>query len=362
MYTPPITPNIPGAQGLGNEELTGGQVFAAGLKEGLNASLIAVLARSGGGPRVLTGIPELDAPRGFESALAKPISEDEWAISPQWREGLKYEPGMTDYRAKLLADNADRLTHNAWVDEHWSGPLKGTIKTLGQIAGGLLDPTNYIPLLGEAALAARVIHGVYPVGKVAAGALTGAAINAGVVGTAQVIDAVNASELQQDPDWRGAALNTGVAALFGAGLGALSGFFSRVPLEQRITATAKALDDLSAGRPVDVAPVLERQDLAAPVGEAQPKADFSVAQPKETPIPELAQAQRAPGAAQAGQVDIGVTPEKMAEVTARFSDLEANPATKYLTEAADVTQETKSLTDRAKAFRAAALCLAREIF
>lgn len=383
MYIPreEAQPVLTKAAGTGDMGLGAafGEGIVAGIESGPSMAMLRQQAVANDTPQIMLGDTIIDNP-----AYHKTLSEDEFKAL-DLPEDIKYEPGMSDYRAKLLASVHDEKARQDYIDTHWHGVVPGTIKTLGSFAGTMLDPTMYLPVVGEAQQAAMAAR----IGKVAAGAVAGAATNAALVTAAQGLDLLTESQLQQDPDWRMAALNIGIATAAGATFGALTGWLSRVPDKTKATAAAKALDDLSAGRAVDVGPVLDSggtdaaaldilrdsnspraaqeqaltslgidpnltpEEIVQKISELpKQQPDFKVA----TPAPEIS---TAPEFTTEGP--LGVAPEVQQHIEQRFADLEASDTTKGIAkEALDAVQaETEGWAARGKAMLAAALCLGR---
>lgn len=276
MYLPPVRPSPESVRALGTGDLSTGSVLGESLAQGARSGILGAL-----GEAEAVGLDQplqVEGGQIVENPLDRtPLSESQWEKSPYWRPGLKYEPGMNTLRAQLLAAEQDKTSRASYVDQHWHGFGKGVVASLGQIAGTALDPTNYIPLLGQETLAARI-------GAIPSAMAINAAGAAMTVGAAQGIEMAAGNELQQAPDWEMAARNVGIAAMFGAGTGLAFGVLGHLAPRVRVTAAAKALDDVSRGESPDVGPILQRalQD-APPLARPEP---LEIAPSPAGPVPE----------------------------------------------------------------------------
>ena len=74
-------------------------------------------------------------------------SEEEWKSSEFFREGLKYDQGMTEGQARLLAERFDQIRRHEDLMSRTS--LGGTALGFGgYLVGSIPDPINFIPWLG----------------------------------------------------------------------------------------------------------------------------------------------------------------------------------------------------------------------
>lgn len=143
---------------------------------------------------------------------------DEYKASPSFRENIPFEKGMTESRAKALAEQNDISK----VRQFYSSKRPATA-FLGSVVGSAVDPINYIPILGEVAGAAAVAR----VGRVAGRALTGsadAALNSAIFQTAL---SGEKAQLGDDVSWAAIGMNAAFAALAGAAIGGAVGGFSK---------------------------------------------------------------------------------------------------------------------------------------
>lgn len=145
-----------------------GEYLATHAREGFEDSLPGtVLQEFKLGPQAeedAAGRPRVDYGRGSRIAAAaasgrtrtRGMSEEAWKASPYWREGLDFDPFMTEDRARARAELADA---QAWRDSviarRQAGVFDGTAGFVAGMAGGLLDPLNLIGFGGG--LAARAL-------------------------------------------------------------------------------------------------------------------------------------------------------------------------------------------------------------
>jgi hypothetical protein len=152
------------------------------------------------------------------------LTEREWRQSPEFREGLAWEPGMTRGRARFNAAVYDENRVREDVIARRRAGIAGQALGFGAaMAGGLPTPENFIPFAGPAWRAAAILR----FGSIGGRALVNAA-EAGTV-TALVSPLVLASQREFGDDV-GAAdmlLDIAVGTAIGAVLGAGSGAFAR---------------------------------------------------------------------------------------------------------------------------------------
>ena len=95
-----------------------------------------------------------------------PMSKEEWESSPYYREGIEWDEGMSEGRAKLWADEYDtRSTRKSIIEAgkaHY-GMVGSSVSFFGQLLGNIPDPINLIPVGGGiirgAGIASRIIKG-----------------------------------------------------------------------------------------------------------------------------------------------------------------------------------------------------------
>lgn len=141
-------------------------------------------------------------------------SPDAYKASEWFREPIPFETGMTESRARALAENYDMGV----VREHFASkrPIAGF---LGSLAGSAMSPENYIPIIGELGMAATSAR----IGKIAARALltsSDAALNTVFF---QSLSADQRERQGQDTSWAAIMQNAAYAAMAGAVLGGAFG-------------------------------------------------------------------------------------------------------------------------------------------
>lgn len=158
------------------------------------------------------------------------MTEEEFRASPDWREAIPYEPGMTKSRLAAVSAMYDVNQARAMMSQkEWGGAL------IGQFLGQAFDPINYIPFVGEAAQTAAVVRLGSVLGRVSTAALD-AAINTAVFGIATAEmrrrfgDAVTFEAMAQE-----IAMSAVIGGVFGLGVGVLS-----IPGDRRSAAAVKA--------------------------------------------------------------------------------------------------------------------------
>lgn len=228
---------------------------------------------------------------GFAEDNDLPLSKEEWQESDWYRDGLEYQEGLTAMRAQILAQRKDAVDRNNFLRSHADAGVTGAaLGLVGNMVGAAFDPINYIPVFGygaKAFLATKVGVGAIRAGKGAKAAIEAAKTAARITGTqaevavAGKVGAVGARAIrgateagvgttiqqplimhaeregQEDYDVYMAMANIAIATGFGTTFGAAAGMLGRVRPETRTEAFSKAIDDIAADRPVDVAPVIK---------------------------------------------------------------------------------------------------------
>jgi hypothetical protein len=188
------------------------------------------------------------------------MSDDEYKTSEFYRKGIPYDARMTEARAKAKAEIFDEDQYRAWARNNrpWGvGTVAAAVA--GSVVGAAPDPTNYIPIFGQAFRAANATRIGVMMARAGVGAIENAAITA-------VVDPVIASSRRQFGEDMGFAdqlMDVALAGLFGAGVGAIHGRFGHIPerIEDRNPATVSgalhtlgsAADAVANERPVDIA-------------------------------------------------------------------------------------------------------------
>jgi hypothetical protein len=196
------------------------------------------------------------------------LTEREWRQSPEYREGLRYEPGLTRGRARFNAAIYDqRRAREDLIQRRNAGVLDTVLGFGAAMAGGLATPENFIPFAGPAWRAAQIAR----FGSIGGRAVTSATEAA--IGTAIASPLVTASrrEFGDDVDAADVLLDIAMGAAIGSVLGAGSGVLARwtgrdaslFGSHHTYAAAARQLDEaagaLAQDRPVRVDPGLLRE-------------------------------------------------------------------------------------------------------
>lgn len=194
----------------------------------------------------------------------QPITEDEFKESRHFREGIKYNPTLTMEQAEILARRHDRRKKRDFIFQH-SRPGIGNIITsfTGGIIGSIPDPTNFIPIFGQAGR----VYAVNRLGKTLGRAALNSLEAGIVVGASQPIILAAERLEQSDYDFKAAALSVSFAFGIGGGFGAIMGRLAKVPLEVRVAGVAKAIDDITTGKPVDLNDTIKPYVEKATIGD-----------------------------------------------------------------------------------------------
>lgn len=218
---------------------TGMELFGTGVGEGLQYSTPGALGRLAS---------------WYAAGNDERIDEETWKGSPHYREGLKYDPSLTMARAEILAYRKDIETRREFIKAHASSAGSAAVLGfIGNIVGNLPDPVNYIPVANVATKAWLATK----IGRIGARAAVGAAeATAGSLISQPLILAAEAQS-QGQYDWSMAATNVAASTIFGGLFGTVVGNLERIKLQKHVDGISKAVDDLSAGRNVDVGPVIK---------------------------------------------------------------------------------------------------------
>lgn len=139
--------------------LTGAQ-WRPGLGEFVGASLAQAFDRTSGVRFFESGdIMRQEAEERESGTLRTFANEEDFKNSEHYREGMKFEPGMTDVRARIYAENYDQRRRWERIiqagDEN--GPWWYSVAGFGAgVIGSLPDPINLVPFGGGAVTGARL--------------------------------------------------------------------------------------------------------------------------------------------------------------------------------------------------------------
>lgn len=185
---------------------------------------------------------QLDVRRRDVGALA----EDKYKSSPYYREGVKWDAGMTEDRAAALAEAYDAKR----VREYFATKRPIT-SFIGNLAGQAVDPINYIPIAGPAVKAANVARFGRVAGAAATGALDAAANTALASGATFDVR----KSMGDDITWQSTITDIAMSALIGGAFGSIGGLIESRRAGKLAVAEAAARDRLSTLRNVQDARV-----------------------------------------------------------------------------------------------------------
>lgn len=153
---------------------------------------------------------QLDQRRRDVGALA----EDQYKSSAYYRDGVKWDAGMTEDRAAALADAYDTKR----VREYFATKRPIT-SFIGNLAGQAVDPINYIPIAGPAVKAANAAR----FGVIGGAALTGAIDAAANTAIASGLTYDARKSMGDDITWQSTITDIAMSALIGGAFGTIGG-------------------------------------------------------------------------------------------------------------------------------------------
>lgn len=180
---------------------------------------------------------QLDQRRRDVGAMA----EDQYKSSPYFREGVKWDAGMTEDRAAALAEAYDTKR----VREYFATKRPVT-SFIGNLAGQAVDPINYIPIAGPAVKAANVAR----FGRVAGNAATGAIDAAANTALASGLTFDARRSMGDEITWQSTISDIAMSALIGGAFGAVGGTIEGRRANRLATAEKLANERLSTLRNV----------------------------------------------------------------------------------------------------------------
>lgn len=158
--------------------------------------------------------PETPAQFDQRRREAGALAEDQYKASPYFREGVKWDMGMTQDRAAALADAYDAKR----VREYFASKRPFTA-FIGNIAGQAIDPINYIPIAGPVVKAASVAK----FGRIAGGAAVGALDAAANTALASGVTYNARQSMGDEITWQSTISDIAMSALIGSAFGTISG-------------------------------------------------------------------------------------------------------------------------------------------
>lgn len=147
-----------------------------------------------------------------ESAGA--LDQDQFKASPYFREGVRWDAGMTEDRASALAEAYDAKR----VREHFA-TKRPIASFIGNLAGQAIDPINYIPVAGPTLRAANVAR----FGRVAGAALTGSIDAALNTAGASAVTFDTRKSMGDDITWQSTVTDIAMSAMIGGVFGTFGG-------------------------------------------------------------------------------------------------------------------------------------------
>lgn len=161
------------------------------------------------------------------------LNEDQFKASQYFREGVKWDMGMTEDRAAALAEAYDAKK----VREYFASKRPFTA-FVGNLAGQAIDPINYIPIAGPAVKAANVAKFGRIGGGLATGSLDAAANTA--LASAATFDV--RKSMGDDITWQSTVTDIALAGLIGSAFGTVGGVFD-ARRSARLGEAMKAAED-----------------------------------------------------------------------------------------------------------------------
>jgi GNAT superfamily N-acetyltransferase len=205
-------------------------------------------------------------------------SEEEWKSSEFFREGLKYDPGMTEGQARLLAERFDQIRRHEDLMSRTS--FGGAVVGVGgYLVGSIPDPINFIPWLGMVKKG-KQIHTLLKATTRGKRAFRGFAEGAVGATAFQPLYAMERGAYQEEYDLSMAlmdiTLSAGIGGVFGGVFGKIhpkdpefptnapvdAAPLSHVPLEDRLNAARVAHAEFKAtGKVTGAAKVLNDAEV-----------------------------------------------------------------------------------------------------
>ena len=203
----------------------------------------------------------------YRSLIAKEyegrrLSEREWRMSENYREGIEYYDRLTDAAAAQLAENYDaRQKRNATLNRANGGFWQGAGQFGVGLAATALDPLNigvsFIPYVGQARFAAMATK----FGKTTARTVKGG--TEGAIGAALVEPIVyGVAQYEQNNDYTlaNSFMNVAFGGALGGGMHAVGGKIGDIlkgaPRRTRESLGATAVGQAARGEEINVTPIM----------------------------------------------------------------------------------------------------------
>lgn len=225
LNAPPVTPSLAGELNTFNRSAPSmGQVAGAFVSD--------VFQGNGSAAQDIQRL-------NFNNALdtQNPISPEDWKVSPNYREGLQYYPGMTDKAAEILAQNNDDKNAREYVMSKASGLQ--TVAGFGVALGaGLFEPKNLASGIAAGAITEglgavvpsikRVLAIGGELGRYKSLAIAGATEGAIATALTEPSNRESARIMQNDYTMADSLLNFGLSTVLGGAIHAGVGKFKDV--------------------------------------------------------------------------------------------------------------------------------------
>lgn len=208
-YETPLGDYLAAKFGEGVWSTTLGQA-AAQLRGSTAADTVEILRQAAERDPRTAHIETAPAPR------ADLLDEESWKASPWHREGLRWDPRMSETRARALAEIHDENAARRYAIEQSPTGGRSVLGFGAELAAGLTEPLNFIPFAGPAARAAAIAR----YGGIGGRALVQAGEAAAGTALAQPLVLPSQREFGDDVGYADAAANIAFGALFGAAFGA----------------------------------------------------------------------------------------------------------------------------------------------
>ena len=175
------------------------------------------------------------------------LTQDAWTASPWFREGVPFEPFMTEARARAKADVHDSNAYRNWLIEQRRNGVIGAVLGFGAaMVGGLADPINFVGLgwATRAVMTAKAAGGGARSILRAAG--LGAAESAVLTATTEPVLAAQLGYWGDDLTWADAILDIAIGAATGGVISAGGAGLRVRTLRRQAAAEREAFEALDA--------------------------------------------------------------------------------------------------------------------
>lgn len=190
-----------------------------------------------------------------ESPQLKNFSLEDYKKSPYFREGVEFQDGWGEGRAKYLAEGYDtNRERELTLEKGGNGVVNTGIGFASQMIGGLADPINLIPFGGAASKGAKIGE------KIVRAGIEGAVGNLAV----SAITRPYWDKRGTDSDWKDYVNDVWIGGALGGGMGALGHAAAHrfrkadVQLKDQVVlakAGDQAIESVATGTPLDLSKV-----------------------------------------------------------------------------------------------------------